>query len=92
MEITYDVPQGSALRPLLWNVTYDAVFRLPLPRGTITVYYADDTFNEGNTVEAMQNRANAALATVTEHIRVLGLRLAVEKTKAVAFLSLYGPA
>ena len=85
--VTCGVPQGSVLGPLLWNVAYDAVLRLPLPRGTITIGYADDTLvvAEGDSVEAAQNRTNAALATVSRGIGDLGLRLAVQKTAAVAF-------
>ena len=85
--VTCGVPQGSVLGPLLWNVAYDAVLRLPLPRGTITIGYADDTLivAEGDSVEAAQNRTNAALATVSRGIGDLGLQLAVHKTAAVAF-------
>lgn len=36
MDITCGVPQGSVLGLLLWNLAYDSVFRLPLPRGTLT--------------------------------------------------------
>lgn len=91
--VTRGVPQGSVLGPLLWNVAYDTVFRLPMPRGTIVSGYADDTLVvvEGDTEEAVQNRANAALASVAGHIRQLGLRLAVEKTEAVVFKNRYRP-
>lgn len=85
--VTCGVPQGSVLGPLLWNVAYDAVLRLPLPRGTITIGYADDTLivAEGDTTEGAQNRTNAALVTVSKCIGDLGLRLAVQKTTAVVF-------
>ena len=91
--VTRGVPQGSVLGPLLWNVTYDTVFRLPMPRGVIVSGYADDTLIvvEGDTEESMQNRANAALASVAGHIRELGLRLAVDKTEAVVFKKRYRP-
>ncbi|KAL4141335.1 hypothetical protein QTP88_003990 [Uroleucon formosanum] len=92
--VTCGVPQGSVLGPLLWNVAFDTVFRLPLPAGATIIGYADDTLvvSEGNTLAALQDCANAALATVAGHIGDLGLRLAVDKTEAVVFKSQYGPA
>jgi len=92
--VTRGVPQGSVLGPLLWNVAFDTVFRLPLPAGVTIIGYADDTLvvSEGNTLAALQDRANAALATVADHIGELGLRLAVDKTEAVVFKAQYGSA
>jgi len=54
----------------------------------------DDTLIvvERNTLEAVQNRANAMLVTVAEHKRVFDLRLSVDKTEAVVFMSRYGTA
>jgi len=40
---------------------------------------------EEDTVKAMQNRANAALTTVSVHLGSLGLRLMVEKTLSAVF-------
>lgn len=56
--LTCGILQESVLGPLLWNITYDVVLCLPLPRGTITIGYADDTMivAEGDTVEEVQNR------------------------------------
>ncbi|KAL4150143.1 hypothetical protein QTP88_003977 [Uroleucon formosanum] len=67
---------------------------LPLPAGATIIGYADDTLvvSEGNTLAALQDCANAALATVAGHIGDLGLRLAVDKTEAVVFKAQYGPA
>ena len=36
------VPQGSVLDPLLWNILYDRVLRLPIPRGVQIIGCADD--------------------------------------------------
>lgn len=58
------VPQGSVLGHLLWNI--DEVFRLPLPRRTITIGFADDTLvvTEGDTVDEAEDHANTVLAYV----------------------------
>lgn len=79
MLVTCGVLQGSVLRPLLWNVVYDTMFHLPLPRGIIIIGYANDILiiAEEFTKEAMQNRANAAIGTVSGHIRDQGLRFVV---------------
>lgn len=55
---------------------YDPVLQLPIPKGTITIGYADDTLivAKGDLVEAAQDRANAALVTVSGNITELGLR------------------
>ena len=37
------VPQGSVLGPLLWNIAYDAVLRVPMPPESALACYADDT-------------------------------------------------
>jgi len=37
------VPQGSVLGPLLWDLAYDRVLCLPLPRGNHSICYADNT-------------------------------------------------
>lgn len=42
-------------------------------------------------MEAVQNRANAALVMVADHIRGLSLQLAVGKTQAVVFKPQYRP-
>jgi len=41
--IVRDVPQGSVLGPLLWNIAYDEVLGTILPPGCHVVCYADDT-------------------------------------------------
>lgn len=43
MEVACGVPQGFVHEPLLWNVNFDVVFRLPMPREATAIGYADDT-------------------------------------------------
>lgn len=50
VEVTCGVPQGSVLGPLLWNMTYDAVLRVTVPRGVRTIGFADDTLIIGKSV------------------------------------------
>ena len=42
-DMTCGVPQGSWVRPLVWNVMYDGFLRLDLPAGTSIIGFADDT-------------------------------------------------
>jgi len=70
MEITCGVPQGFIFSPHFW-IMYDTVFRLLLPTETAYIGIADDTIivAESNTVSAMEDRANTALAIVAEQDR-----------------------
>lgn len=47
---------------LLWNVAFNVMFRVPTPRRTTTISYADETLvvAKSDSVYAMQKRANAA--------------------------------
>lgn len=78
------VPQGSVLGPLLWNIAYDGLLRLPLPEGIQLVGFADDvavvaTHNHAITLE---RRLRLALQEVDAWLQHNGLELAVHKTKA----------
>ena len=40
-EMQCGVPQGSVIGPLLWNLMYDEVLRIPLPNNVRRIAYAD---------------------------------------------------
>ena len=42
IEITAGVAQGSVGGPTIWNIHYDALLRLILPKDVVLVGYADD--------------------------------------------------
>jgi len=42
-EVCADVPQGSVLGPLLWNIGFDSVLRVNMEDGCRTICYANDT-------------------------------------------------
>lgn len=61
MGLSCGIPQGSVLRPLLWNIAYDAVLRHLMPRGAITIDFIEDTLIVGkdNTVGKDEDYASA---------------------------------
>ena len=80
------VLQGSVLGPLLWNLEYDAVLRVAMPSPAVSlVCFADDTLvvASGQRWQAALDLAEEALRRVIASIGTLGLRVAVEKTRAI---------
>ena len=58
------VPQGSVLRPLLWNIAYDWVLRGEMPSGENILCYADDTLVlvQAQNVDVAVRTATAAVS------------------------------
>ena len=54
--MTADVPEGSALGPLLWNIMYDAVLRLRMPNESTVVGFADDIVHSLGSKNGKGNR------------------------------------
>lgn len=87
--VTCGVPQGSILGPLLWNIMYDGVLRLPLPAGAELIGFADDLALTvvGPSVEMVSQQFSAAYDRVERWMRAKGLTLAPEKSEAVLISS-----
>lgn len=67
-EFTMGVPQGSVLGPILWDVMYDGVLRLPYGPGVQVVAYADDLrlVVEGGQEGEVRDRAETAVGRAVE--------------------------
>lgn len=85
MVLSCGVPQGSVLGPTLWNVLYDDLLSMPLPRGVEYLAFADDvalvaTVEETYTLEKMLSTAAKQVVTKLADI---GLELAAQKSEAI---------
>lgn len=87
--ITGGVPQGSVLGPLLWNIMYDGVLGLSLPKGTMTIGFADDVavVVVAKHLELITQMANVAVDKIRKWLTANGLQLADHKTEAVLVTS-----
>ena len=65
------------LGPLLWNIAYDAVLRVPMPPDSPLVCYADDTLVLvwGAAWDGIVRLAELAVGRVVAAIKGLGLRV-----------------
>lgn len=84
-------PQSSILELLLWNLAYDAMLKLPLSQGSVSIVYTDDTLIVTG-VNRAQERKNTTFDIVSEHIRDVGLFLAIVNTQAMMLTKRYGQA
>lgn len=89
MQMECEVPQGSILGPILWNIFYNSVLTIEVPTGTTIIGFADDTavICKAKTQLELVSNTNWVLTKLSEEIRKKGLKLAAEKTEA---LILYG--
>lgn len=85
--VTGGVPQGSVLRPLLWNIAYDKVLRMNLNEGAEIIGYVDDTIVlvSARSMDTLKIRADRQIKEVITYISKMGLKVAEEKTEVVVF-------
>ena len=89
IEIRSGVAQGSVGGPTIWNIHYDALLRLILPKDVVLVGYADDVamlmHDEAvaATIEELEWKCNETLQIVRQWMKEHGLKLAQEKIEAV---------
>ncbi|XP_070144861.1 uncharacterized protein [Drosophila kikkawai] len=88
-QVTGGVPQGSVLGPILWNVMYDGVLRLPLPPGCAVVGFADDIalVTVEKHLTEVSTKCSRAIDILMSWLADNGLSLAEHKTEAVLISS-----
>lgn len=81
-DITAGVPQGLVLGPLLWNVMYDEVLRLP---GVKIIGFADDIaiVTVAKHIHDVESSTNEAIVRVKNWLKSAKLELAEHKTEAL---------
>lgn len=73
--------------PLLWNITYDSVLKMPTPDNCEVICYADDTLIivGGRSMREVAERAEIVGNAIAKKIKWMGLQVAAEKTEAIRF-------
>ena len=86
-DITGGVRQGSVLGPLLWNIMYDGLLRLKLPKSVKLVAYAGDVAVMINTKHLDHHMLGITFERVNRWMDTVNLQLAKQKTEAVLITS-----
>lgn len=87
--LTCGVPQGSVLGALLWNIYYDPILRIELPKNTTAIAYADDLalLTTGRNKVAIELEINLAMVRVNNWMKRKNLQLAPQKTEMIMLIS-----
>ena len=88
-EVTAGVPQGSVLGPILWNVMYNKILGLKLPKAANLVGFADDIAVTvvAKHLDGVEFYANEAIRRVRAALTELGLQTADQKTEVLLVTS-----
>lgn len=87
--VTGGVPQGSVLGPLLWNLMYDGVLRVNLPKRATIIGFADDIalVMVAKSLDEARTISESGIQIVKAWLNSMGLTLADHKTEAVLISS-----
>jgi hypothetical protein len=79
--------QGSALGPELWNIFFDDIFGIKLPKNSELQVFCDDTrvIITGDDIEQIGNIANKVLEKLQNWGKNNGIQFNPNKTKAILF-------
>lgn len=71
------------MSPLLWNITFDSVLRMPTRANCDIVCYADDTLiiAGSRNMNDVINRINIIINAIARKINWMGLQMAAEKQR-----------
>lgn len=80
-----EVPQGSVLGLLLWNVTFDSTLKVSKEPGCHTIRGRYSRHRHSEDVRSAVLCAGIQVARILRQIKRLGLCVSEEKTEAVVF-------